>query len=383
MNFFVLFALITLSQAADGLKIYVFEVGQCDSQLVVFPSGFSMLIDAGEPAGTTTENGVNAKYLAQRIEEILGKKKIDIFVLSHYHIDHMGGYKIGGIWYLLEKKSFTIGKFIRRNPGTYKKSSLSDCKKSAITWKYVGEMTEKTAKFVCYSTATQATTKLSKVSELAHRCNSQQIVPPDTGAEVRVLIRDAFGVKRNNGKPISGNYVSESEPPAENDYSICMRIKWFEFTYSTCGDLSGNRYQGGTGFWYHDVESSVAPMMGEVDLYHVNHHGSKSATNDKWANTLKPTVSIISCGDESTLPHSAPLKRLKNVGSKVFITNNCNPDTVAKYDNIVNFNGDIVVTVSADGKSYTVAKKDGSKAQKFTTKTNKVAPSKCVLLEEQ
>lgn len=32
-----------------SLEIHVFDVGQADSQLIVFPSGFSMLIDVGEP----------------------------------------------------------------------------------------------------------------------------------------------------------------------------------------------------------------------------------------------------------------------------------------------------------------------------------------------
>ena len=71
-----------------------------------------------------------------------------------------------------------------------------------------------------------------------------------------------------------------------------------------------------------------------------------------------------------------------NILSKVYITNNCNPNTVKKYNNIVNFNGDIVISVSADGKTYTVAKKDGSKSTKYTTKTNKKAAEKCALLNK-
>ena len=73
--------------------------------------------------------------------------------------------------------------------------------------------------------------------------------------------------------------------------------------------------------------------------------------------------------------------KLKNVNSKVYITNDCNPEIVARFDNIVKFNGDVVVTVSSEGTSFTVAKKDGSKSTKYNTKLNKKAPEKCHLLD--
>ena len=34
---------------------------------------------------------------------------------------------------------------------------------------------------------------MSKIAETAHRCNKEQIVPPDEGASVTVLMRDAIG----------------------------------------------------------------------------------------------------------------------------------------------------------------------------------------------
>ena len=44
--------------------------------------------------------------------------------------------------------------------------------------------------------------ELSKLGEHAHRCDYNQIKPPDSGAEVVTLIRDAFGVKKNDGRKI-------------------------------------------------------------------------------------------------------------------------------------------------------------------------------------
>ena len=63
MNFIYLFALLSLASAAD-LKIYIFEIGQADSQLIVFPSGYSILIDLGD----RTSDAKHTKRIASRIE---------------------------------------------------------------------------------------------------------------------------------------------------------------------------------------------------------------------------------------------------------------------------------------------------------------------------
>ena len=76
--------------SAGNLQIHIFNVGNADSQLLLFPSGYSILIDAGEPGGATGEAGTNGKKLAKKLETILGKKKIDVFVLSHQQLRFMG-----------------------------------------------------------------------------------------------------------------------------------------------------------------------------------------------------------------------------------------------------------------------------------------------------
>ncbi len=64
------------------LSVHFIDVGQGDCELVISPSGETMLIDAGK-----TEAGDEVvSYISS-----LGISEIDIFVASHYHEDHIGG----------------------------------------------------------------------------------------------------------------------------------------------------------------------------------------------------------------------------------------------------------------------------------------------------
>ena len=375
----ILFFLITLS-FAHNLKIYVFDVEQCDSQLIVFPSGYSILIDAGEPV--YSETATNGPYIAKRIEEILGKKEVDVLVLTHYHIDHHGGYEIGGIWYLVEVAGITFKKFIGRDIGVFSGKTMDECTMKNVEWHKVGFNELNNLKFVCYSTSSVNKTKLSAVREVAEICSTSQINPPDENTEVQIIISDAYGVSDKNGTRLDQNLYRKIGSPNENDYSICLRIQFGDFVYSTCGDLSGNDIYSDTGS-YHDVESFIAPMMGEFDLYHSNHHGSKTSTNKVLSDTMIPTVSIISCGDrnETGLPAIATLSNLENVGSMIYLTNNCNKTNVAQFpESTIVYYADVIVTVPKDGTKFIVAKPDGSVHKIYNIKQNKPKRKECAPL---
>lgn len=71
----------TVVTADSQLKIYYFDVGQADSELIIADDKV-MLIDAGN-----REDGANlAKYI-----KALGIKKIDYLIGTHAHEDHIGG----------------------------------------------------------------------------------------------------------------------------------------------------------------------------------------------------------------------------------------------------------------------------------------------------
>jgi competence protein ComEC len=86
---FVLLAALTAGPAAAqqrrNLDIYWVDVEGGAATLVVSPSGESLLYDSGWEAGDR-----DAKRIAAAAQ-LAGLKRIDYFVLSHFHADHAGG----------------------------------------------------------------------------------------------------------------------------------------------------------------------------------------------------------------------------------------------------------------------------------------------------
>ena len=385
----ILLFLFAITSQAKDLQIHFFNVGGADSQLIVFPSGYSILIDAGEPVGgssTIGGAGTNGKYIANRIYKILGKKKVDVFLLSHFHCDHSGYHNQGGIWYLIEKAGFTFGKFLHRNIGKYQGQKLTDCTKNSIKWLFAGAVSTATWKFVCYATSSVEKTKLSKIAQVAYRCSTTQINPPDADTTAQIIIRDAYGViDKNTNKFLNRNSMAEKHPVNENDFSICLKINFGKFGYCTCGDLSGydTVIKESSTSLYHDVETSVAPMIGEVDLMKVNHHGSSSSTNPTWAKTLRPTVAVSSCADDGAGMAKRGMTNLKNVNATVYTTGKAEKTKGDSYfDSLIRMGDDVVVKVPENGDSFTVSNSQGKNKRTFKIKQNKKSAVKCHALED-
>jgi beta-lactamase superfamily II metal-dependent hydrolase len=57
------------------------------------------------------------------------------------------------------------------------------------------------------------------------------------------------------------------------------------------------------GYLYNDIESFVAPRVGEIDIYRANHHGSGHSSSQLFMDTLNPQLSLISCGVANSYGH--------------------------------------------------------------------------------
>src|SRR4051812_6957845 len=76
------------------VSVYWFDVDQGDSQLIVGPTGKTLLIDLGETSFNTTATHTKAYQVGAKIRTICGTGSnpvaLDYVLVSHHHLDHIG-----------------------------------------------------------------------------------------------------------------------------------------------------------------------------------------------------------------------------------------------------------------------------------------------------
>jgi len=94
-----------------------------------------------------------------------------------------------------------------------------------------------------------------------------------------------------------------------NNSSIAIMLRAPDFSLFAGGDIEP------------ESQRLIAPLIGEVDIYKVSHHGSKFQ-DEGFTRALAPTISIISVGMGNTYGHPAPqtVDALTRLGSRVLRT---------------------------------------------------------------
>src|SRR6185312_11090687 len=81
----VLFSAAANAQPAKKtFDMYIVDTEGGHSVLFVSPTGESLLEDAGNPGGRDTDRIMEVIHAA-------GVKQIDHMIITHYHVDHVGG----------------------------------------------------------------------------------------------------------------------------------------------------------------------------------------------------------------------------------------------------------------------------------------------------
>lgn len=143
---------------------------------------------------------------------------------------------------------------------------------------------------------------------------------------------------------LAGAGVRTSE---ENALSMVLKVSYGSFDHVFGGDLPAESP---------DVESIVGPEVGDVEVYKVHHHGSKSSSGDAWLEAVTPEVGIVSVGENRYgHPTLEALARLRARGVKTYWTNagsGAQPD--GAWDRVVG--GSIVIEAGPRlGEVFTVS----------------------------
>lgn len=261
------------------------------------------------PAGETVlfDSGVRnncdkpLSYLQQ-----LGVASIDYHVTSHYHDDHIGCVEDVFDEFPLMTAAFDRGGSY--NSATYRR----------------------------YVTAAGSKRRTATVG---------QMLTLDAGSANPVSIQ--FAALGGAGVPTTN----------ENDLSLVALVRFGAFDAEIAGDLSGFKESN-----YEDIETPVAPMVGQVEVYKVHHHGSRYSSNDTWLNTVKPRVGIISAGEDNTHHHptAEATERLHQAGVRLFwTTRGGGVDPDPDFDVV---GGNIIVEVEPNAQVFAVRHTSGSQA---------------------
>jgi beta-lactamase superfamily II metal-dependent hydrolase len=289
-------AFLSLAGASwAALEIIGIDVGQGDCTLIISPTGKTMLIDAGDTGKGT---GKVLPYLQSR-----NIKSLDYTVVSHYHQDHIGGLDevVNGI----TRDSLKVAAYDRG-------------------WSY---------------TTTAYTQYVTAVGSKRHTLTEGQVIDMGGGVTVKCVALNSHGYLT----PPYDNGTYD-----ENNLSVVLVVQYGEFKMEMGGDLPGKK----TGSYY-DIESLVAPLVGDVNIYKVHHHGGANASNTTYLNTLLPEVSLIYVGNGNSYGHptQAVIDRLVAVDSYIYQTELGSGGTIPSGKGEV-ANGNIVISVVPG--SYTV-----------------------------
>lgn len=248
------------------LRVWFFDVGQGDSALVQFPSGRTLLVDAGN---MTPDFG---RLVVVPELSALGVWPLDDVLATHADADH-----VGGIPYVLQH--YPVHRLVE---GT-------DHPPDAELMKLIDQAAAEAAAQRLQVTTTE------KRRDILNSVNAAS-AHGDAACTLEVLNPDAGAAH-----------------PAENnnDQSVVLRLRYGQFAMLLMGDASVA------------VERRLCSSgIGACDVLKVGHHGSRSSSCAEFLASVRPTAAVISCGRRNRYghPNAEVLASLRAVGSQIYRT---------------------------------------------------------------
>jgi competence protein ComEC len=252
LTFLAILCLAPSLYARKELEIYFVDVEGGQATLFVTPAGQSLLVDTGWPG--------NAFRDANRIvkaAKLGGIKKIDYLLITHFHVDH-----VGGVPQLAAK--MPIGTFIDHGPNREDSNS----------------------------------TRVGYEDYLKAIGTSQHLVVkpgdrlPIKGMDAVVVTADGNVIDQPLAGAGQANKFCAASPAKELDTSENARSTGIVITYANLkivdlGDLTWNKEL-----------ALMCPnnKLGQADILIVSHHGSDLSNSQALVHALAPRVAIMDNG---------------------------------------------------------------------------------------
>lgn len=255
---------------AGQAQIYFVDVGQGAGTLIVSPTGKTLLVDGGPPgAGLKITNLLDAKGISQ----------IDYTVVTHYHIDHMGGMievlNAGRV-----KNAASGGMAFDNGDAPEVQPPGTSTSPTSTRGTYLNYIAAATAAGVGRTTVNPGSLAFDGLIDL--------------GGGMRATFLAAGGRLLSGGRAAITNSDLNSE-------SVSVLVEYNNFDYLVSGDLTGG---GSTSTAKTpDIETYVGQMAGDVDVVQLNHHGSTTTSNQVFLSAVKAEVAVAQTGETNTFGH--------------------------------------------------------------------------------
>jgi beta-lactamase superfamily II metal-dependent hydrolase len=240
--------------AAKPLEIYVTDVEGGKNDLWVTPSGQTVLIDTGSPGARDVD----------RIMEVInaaGVKQIDYLILTHYHVDHVGGFQE-------LVKRIPVMHFLDHGP--------------TVEDGIDGRQREQVAGFQ------------AAYAEIYGKAKHTVLKPGDkipvTGLDWRIVTSAAKVTKvplPGGGKPnpaCAGATRPEIPRDPDNAQSVGSIVTFGGFRLLDFGDMTA------------DIEYDLMcpnNPIGSVDMYFASNHGTNNANSKVLVHGVAPRVAVV------------------------------------------------------------------------------------------
>jgi len=153
-----------------------------------------------------------------------------------------------------------------------------------------------------------------------------------------------------DGNTVNVHFPGRRDDCASNDLGVAVLVRYGDFRYLVAGDLTGEPGEGVA-----DVEELLIAEVVDLDVYHVNHHGSETSSSVDFMAATRPTVAIVSNGRMHNHPWRSVVEgRIFSVSPRpaLYLTNrndspgawSDDPDAIAD-DDFVDYDGMIELAV--------------------------------------
>ena len=326
------------------LDIHHINTGRGSCAFLIFPDGTNMMVDAGDFDDEAFDTNYapmfapqvfpNSSYTAgtsivNYLTNILGRNNlvIDYFLLTHFHSDHYGsvnemtpfsehGYRLTGLTEvgdIIPIKTYVDRDYPDYNfPVDLRTNKTGNGGVEFLTFQNL-------MKFLDYQKKHHG----MKLEKFDVGSNKQFVLKKDAKSYPTFEIRN---IKSNNllwtGKKKETKTLYSVEQLLkkngkfnDNQMSTAFVVTYGKFKYYAGGDNSGLVDQDHEE-WY-DIETPMAPIVGEVSAMTLNHHSNRDATNQNFLNTLNPKVVIAqSWSPDHPGPEVAMRLLSSNIGSR-------------------------------------------------------------------